>query len=248
MSVNTAMIIAGGAGTRLRPLTATTPKPMLPLCGAPFLTGMIARLGAQGVARVRLVVGADTAPFEPLRVEAARHGVTVEMVPEPEPLDTAGGVRSACDDLDEPFLVCNGDILTDVDVAAAAEAHRAAGAAATIVCTRVDDPSSYGVAVREGSRIVRFVEKPEPGALPGHDTVNAGTYVLDPEALREFPTGPLSFEREVFPTLLQQGARVEGFVDQGRVWADLGTPTRLLRGQRLVLDRALAWPPLQATP
>jgi NDP-sugar pyrophosphorylase family protein len=100
------------------------------------------------------------------------------------------------------------------------------------------------VIVREGSRITRFVEKPEPGSLPGQDTVNAGTYVLEPEAIARFPQGRLSFEREVFPGLLEQGAHLEGWVGEG-VWADLGTPERFLAGHRLALDGRLEWPSLE---
>jgi mannose-1-phosphate guanylyltransferase len=242
-----AMIVAGGAGTRLRPLTRSTPKPLLPFCGAPFLSGVIRRLAAVGVERVLLIVGPDPSPFEVLRSDARRHGVEVEAVPEPEPLDTAGGVREALDRVSGPFLVLNGDILTDVDVSAALEAHSRAAADATLVLTRVEDTSTFGVVVREGGRVRRFVEKPEPGTLPGHDTVNAGTYVLDPDALAQFPRGRLSFEREVFPRLLEQGAHIEGWVGSG-VWADLGTPERFLEGHRLALDGALRWPSVEDLP
>lgn len=245
--VRDAMIVAGGAGTRLRPLTRTTPKPLLPFCGAPFLSGVIRRLAAVGVRRVLLVVGADPSPFEVLRDDARQVGVTLESVPEPEPLDTAGGVREACDRVEGTFLVLNGDILTDVDLAGAIAAHHEARAAATLVLTRVADTSTFGVAVREGGRIVRFVEKPAPGTLPGHDNVNAGTYVLEPEAIARFPRGPLSFEREVFPGLVERGAHVEGWVGDG-VWADLGTPERFLAGHRFALDGDLRWPSLEELP
>jgi mannose-1-phosphate guanylyltransferase len=245
--VREAMIVAGGAGTRLLPLTLTTPKPLLPFCGAPFLEGVLRRLAAVGVERVLLVVGADTTPFAGLAASARRFGVEVVAVPEPEPLDTAGGVRSALEQVTGTFLVLNGDILTDVDLEAAIAAHDAAGAAATLVLTRVEDTSTFGVCVREGTRIVDFVEKPAPGTLPGQDTVNAGTYVLEPAALASFPEGRLSFERQVFPGLAADGAHLEGFVATG-VWADLGTPGRFLEGHRLALSGELAWPTLQDLP
>jgi len=238
----TALIVAGGRGTRLLPLTERVPKPMLPFCGAPFLAGLARRLGEAGVRRVGLVVGADTAPFVPLVALLAPHGIDVTLVPEPVPLDTAGGVRSATFDLAEPVLVLNGDVLSDLDVAALVAAHEAADAAATIALTRVPDTSTFGVCVLEGDRITAFVEKPAPGTLPGHDTVNAGAYVLAAGVLARFGEGPLSFEREVFPTLLAQGETIAGHVHEG-VWTDLGTPERFLEGQRLVLDGALAWPP-----
>ena len=253
MSVTDAMIVAGGRGTRLQPLTYTTPKPLVPFCGTPFLSGVIDRLGEAGIERVFLVVGADTDPFEMLRDDARAHGVELVMVPEPEPLDTAGGVRSALDLVNGPFLVLNGDILTDVDLTGVIAAHEQARADATIVLTRVDDTSSFGVCVREGwqdgdragTRIVEFVEKPEPGSLPGQDAVNAGTYVVDPEALARFPEGRLSFERAVFPGILRDGGHIEGVVDDG-VWADLGTPDRYRVGTQLVLSGACHWPPVQA--
>lgn len=244
MSVpTTALIVAGGRGTRLLPLTADVPKPMLPFCGAPFLAGLARRLGTAGVRRIGLVVGADTAPFLPLVDLLAPHGLEVFIVPEPEPLDTAGGVRAATAGLDEPVLVLNGDVLSDLDVAALVARHVGTGASATIALTRVPDTSTFGVCVLEGDRIAAFVEKPAPGTLPGHDTVNAGAYVLAAGVLAGFADGPLSFEREVFPGLLASGARLSGFVHEG-VWTDLGTPGRFLAGQRLVLDGALHWPPL----
>lgn len=247
MTVRDAMIVAGGRGTRLQPLTYTAPKPLLPFCGLAFLSGVIRRLAAAGVERVFLIVGADTAPFEVLRADASVHGVEVVMVPEPEPLDTAGGVRAAAADVSATFLVLNGDILTDVDLTALVQAHEEAGADATLTLTRVEDTSSYGVCVREGTRITDFVEKPEPGTLPGQDTINAGTYVLEPYVLDGFAEGRLSFERQVFPSIVQRGGHLEGFVWDG-VWADLGTPERYREGHRLALSGAMAWPSVDAVP
>jgi mannose-1-phosphate guanylyltransferase len=245
--IREAMIVAGGAGTRLLPLTRTTPKPLLPFCGAPFLEGVVRRLAEVGVERVLLVVGSDTAPFAELRGVVGDLDVAIDVVPEPEPLDTAGGVRSALDQVTGTFLVLNGDILTDVDLRGAVDAHDRARAAATLVLTRVEDTSTFGVCVRDGTRIVDFVEKPAPGTLPGQDAVNAGTYVLEPEALAGFPEGRLSFERQVFPGLVADGAHVEGWLDEG-VWADLGTPERYLAGHRLALDGELSWPTLASYP
>ena len=239
-----AMIVAGGAGTRLRPLTASTPKPLLPFCDTPFLAGVVARLAGFGVRHVLLVVGRDTAPFERLGPIARSYGVTVRAVPEPEPLDTAGGVRSALEQVSGTFLVLNGDILTDVDLGPVVDRHLVSGAGASLLLTRVEDTSTFGVCLRRGTRVVGFVEKPSPGWLPDQDTVNAGTYVFEPEVLARFPPGPLSFERDVFPTLVDDGVHIEGVVGEG-VWADLGTPERYLYGHRLALDGALAWPPLE---
>lgn len=240
-----AVIVAGGRGTRLQPLTHGTPKPLVEFCGEPFLVGVLRRLADAGVERVLLVVGSDTEPFEVLRPTAEALGIELESVPEPEPLDTAGGVRSVADRLRSPTLVCNGDILTDIDLQALVAHHHDTSATATLALTRVEDTSSFGVVVREGSRVTDFVEKPEPGSLPGQDTINAGTYVLDPAALLRFDEGRLSFERAVFPRLLEDGDRVEGFVWEG-AWADLGTPERLRSGTRMALDGDLHWPSVES--
>ncbi len=236
-----AVIVAGGRGTRLQPLTHGTPKPLVEFCGEPFLAGVLRRLARAGVERVLLVVGADTSPFDVLRPVAAELGVELEAVPEPTPLDTAGGVREVADRLRGPTLVCNGDILTDIDFRAIVDHHVEHGAAATLSLTRVEDTSSYGVCVRDGTRITSFVEKPAPGTLPGQDAINAGTYVLDPAALLRFERGRLSFERAVFPGLLDDGEHIEGFVWDG-AWADLGTPERLRAGTRMALAGELHWP------
>ncbi|MDX1510877.1 MAG: NDP-sugar synthase [Nitriliruptorales bacterium] len=238
--VREALVVAGGRGTRLQPLTFGVPKPLLPFCGQPFLAGVLQRLARAGVRRTWLIVGADSTPFRELQDVV---DMDLEVVPEPTPLDTAGGVRAVAAQLDGTVLVLNGDVLTDVDLAAAVSHHRAHRPAATIVLTRVDDTSSFGVCVREGSRIVDFVEKPPPGTLPGQDTVNAGTYVLEPEVLMAHPEGPLSFERDVFPGVLANGGTLEGVVWNG-VWSDLGTPDRWLEGTRLALAGDLDWPTL----
>lgn len=240
-----AVIVAGGRGTRLQPLTHDTPKPLVEFCGEPFLTGVLRRLAAAGVQRVLLVVGAETAPFEVLGPTAEALGLQLEAVPEPDPLDTAGGVRSVAERLRAPTLVCNGDILTDIDLPELVAHHAERGATATISLTRVQDTSSYGVCVRDGTRIADFVEKPAPGELPGQDTINAGTYVLDPAALLRFEPGRLSFERQVFPQLLADGEHLEGFVWEG-AWADLGTPDRWRGGTRMALDGELHWPGMEA--
>lgn len=246
LRVRTAMIVAGGAGTRMAPLTATTPKPLLPFCGAPLLEGMVRRLADVGVDRVGLIVGADTAPFGRFAAGISRRlAVTVEVIDEPEPLDTAGGVRLAAERLDGPFFVLNGDILTDLDLGALVDHHHRAAATATIALTRVDDTSTFGVCVLDGDRVIDFVEKPPSGTLDGHDTVNAGTYVLEPSVFDGLPSGRLSFERQVFPAVVARGATVAGHVSPA-CWADLGTPARYRAGHQLALNGSLRWPCLDA--
>lgn len=238
-----ALILAGGKGTRLAPLTDTRPKPLVPFCGEPFAAGLLRRLAAAGVTRVTFLIAQDPAPFAALDPLGAALGVRVEAVTEETPLDTAGAVRRLlAGGHDQPVLVCNGDVLTDLDFAALAAAHAEADAAATLALTRVDDTASYGVVVCDDhGRVRRFVEKPAPGTVPD-DTVNAGTYVLAPGVFDHFAgDGPLSFEREVFPGLLQAGAVLLGCVSDA-YWADLGTPQRYLDGTRAVVEGRCGWP------
>ena len=238
-----AVILAGGKGTRLRPLTDTRPKPLLPFAGDPFAAGLLRRLQAAGCTRATFLVGQDAAPFAPLHDVGAELGIAVDVATEPEPLDTAGAARDLLHGrVDGPAIVCNGDILTDLDYADLLSRHRAAGAVATLALTRVEDTSSFGVIELDADgRVRRFIEKPPAGSVAA-DTVNAGTYVLAPEAFDGFaPTGPLSFERAVFPGLVERGAVVLGVVDDA-FWMDLGTPQRYLAGQRAVLDGTCTWP------
>jgi mannose-1-phosphate guanylyltransferase len=238
-----AVILAGGKGTRLRPLTDTRPKPLVPFLGDPFAFGLLRRLAGVGTTRATFLVGQDAAPFAPLVEAGPQLGLDIAVATEEVPLDTAGAARRLlAEPHDGPVLVCNGDILTDLDYAELLAEHEAAGAAATIALTRVEDTSAFGVVVTDDARRVQhFVEKPAPGTLPD-DTVNAGTYVLSPDAFAAFPgDGPLSFERAVFPGLVEGGAVVLGVVSDAH-WEDLGTPQRYLSGTRAVLDGRCAWP------
>lgn len=237
-----ALVLAGGKGTRLRPLTDTRPKPLVPFMGAPLAAGLLRRLGEAGCERVTFLAGATAEPFAALASLEDRLGLAVDIATEEVPLDTAGAARRAVAGADEPVLVCNGDILTDLDYRALAAAHADSGALLTIALTRVADPSAFGVVVTDaGGRVSRFVEKPAAGAAPA-DTVNAGTYVLDPAALGGFAgDGPLSFEREVFPGLLESGAALLG-VPSDAYWGDLGTPSRYREGVAAVLDGRCSWP------
>ncbi len=238
-----AVILAGGRGTRLRPLTDTRPKPLVPFAGDPFAAGLLRRLAAAGCRRATFLVGADPAPFAPLERLGEALGLPVAVVAEPSPLDTAGAARDLVRaTASGPVVVCNGDILTDLDYAALIAAHDAAGATATLALTRVEDTSSFGVVVcDDAARVRRFVEKPPRGTVAA-DTVNAGTYVLAPDAFEGCPaSGPLSFERAVFPGLVEAGAPVLG-VAADAFWLDLGTPQRYLAGHRAVLSGRCAWP------
>lgn len=242
-----AVILAGGRGTRLRPLTDDRPKPLLPFLGAPFAAGLLRRLADTGCDRASVLVGADPEPFLPLVGLGEEVGVAVAVETEPTPLDTAGAARRLlARGVGDPVLVCNGDILTDLDYGELVQRHRAAGATATLALTTVDDTSSFGVVVCDpDGRVRRFVEKPPPGTLPDR-TVNAGTYVLAADAFAAFPgDGPLSFEKTVFPGLLEAGATVLGVTSEA-YWQDLGTPARYLSGHWDALEGRCAWPRAEA--
>ena len=219
-----AVVLVGGEGTRLRPLTLDQPKPVLPIGGVPFVALLLDRLAAAGVTRTVLSCG-----YLPERLRAGvgspPAGMEVEVVVEDEPLGTAGAIRfAALDRVDGPFLALNGDVLADADLAALVRAHRERGARATIGLTPVDDPTRYGVVVHgEDGAVERFVEKPPSadGLGPGPWWVNAGVYALDPSVLDRIPAGRMvSIEREVFPGLVGDGLSC---VRDAGYWRDIGT-------------------------
>jgi len=245
--VTCAVVLAGGAGSRLWPLTETVPKPMIEFAAEPFLYGVIRRLAQVGVNDIWVLVGKDSTPFRSLDALGKTLGVTVNTVCEIEPLGTAGGVRALCATWDQPFFVLNGDILTDVDLACVAREHAASGALGSLVVASVIDPSSYGVCQIADGRIIGFLEKPSVDECPGPALVNAGTYLIDPALLRSFGPGELSFERDVFPTAIRRGDALAAVVS-GNAWADLGTPARYRAGHRLVLDETIAWPSVTNLP
>ncbi|MDQ3793931.1 MAG: NDP-sugar synthase [Actinomycetota bacterium] len=221
-----AVLLVGGEGTRLRPLTETIPKPLIPLVDRPFLAHVLSRLARYGVEEV-LLSSPYLEPSFSAFVAGAQSDVVLTWIREEKPLGTGGAVANAVRGVDEPVFVLNGDILTDLDLRALGTKHREATAVATIALTRVEDARPYGlVALKDDDRVVEFREKPtEP--IPG--VVNAGTYALHPRALDGVPTDrPVSIEREVFPSLIERGEPVYGFLGTG-YWMDLGTPEKYLQ-------------------
>jgi mannose-1-phosphate guanylyltransferase len=220
-----AVVLVGGFGTRLRPLTNRVPKALLPIAHVPLLVRLIAQLERGGVDAVTLALGFLPEPF----VEAFPDGrcgrVALDYAIEPEPLDTAGAIRFAADSagIDETFVVANGDVLTDLSIADLVATHRAAEAEATIHLIGVEDPSAFGVVERDAAgRILRFVEKPPPGTEPSN-LVNAGTYVFEPSVLERIPTGRrVSVERETFPAVAA-GGRFHALPTDD-YWIDAGRP------------------------
>ncbi|HYP54961.1 MAG TPA: NDP-sugar synthase [Solirubrobacterales bacterium] len=232
-----AIVLVGGKGTRLRPLTETVPKPALTLVDRPFLAYMVEWLAAHGVEEVILACGfLPDVLREALAGEEGRAGVRIRYVAEPEPLGTAGAIRFAADqagDIGETFFALNGDVLTDLDLTALLAAHRERGARATIGLHPVEDSSAYGV-VRSAAdgEVLEFAEKTGEAA-PGE--VNAGMYALDRSVLDLIPPGrAVSIEREIFPGLARDGLyglRLEGY------WMDIGTPERYLQASWDILER-----------
>lgn len=224
-------MLVGGAGTRLRPLTLTVPKQVLPIVEVPMIERVLAYLAGHGVDEAVLSLGYLHDAFANLFPEGRCGAVRLTYAVEPEPLDTAGAVRFAARyaGIDERFLVVNGDILTDLDITAMVAFHHDRGAEATISLAKVPDPSAFGlVPIDEHGRVSAFVEKPAPGAV-GPSLVNAGTYVLEPSVLERIPEGRVSIEREVFPVLAIDES-LYGF-DTPDYWTDTGTPMQYLEAQ-----------------
>lgn len=235
-----AVVLVGGFGTRLRPLTNTVPKPMLPVGHEPIIARLVANLTRGGVTEVTLALGFKPEPFVEAFPDGTCGGARLRYAVEPEPLDTAGAIRFAADasGIDDTFVVANGDVLTDLDVAALVDFHRARHAEATLHLIGVDDPSAFGVvALDDLGRVQRFVEKPPPGTAPSN-LVNAGTYVLEPTVLERITPGrPASIERETFPAVAAEGglfalATDDYWIDTGRPETYLAANLDLLAGRR----------------
>ena len=242
-----AVVLVGGKGTRLRPLTYTTPKPLLPIAGVPFLARQLTWLAAHGVRDVVLSLGYLPDAFR-AQFPGDQHGdLRISYAVEDEPLGTAGAIRFAAehfrDGTDQRLVVCNGDVLTGLDLGALVRFHEHRRAVATIALTEVEDPSLFGVVpTRADGAVVAFVEKPPKGRAPTR-WINAGTYVLEPEVLARIPSGvAVSIERETFPGLLDREERLYGCADDS-YWIDIGTPESYLCAHADVLAGALGEPP-----
>jgi NDP-sugar pyrophosphorylase family protein len=230
-----AVILAGGEGTRLRPLTLSVPKPVVPIVDRPLLRHQLDLLSAAGIDEIVFSVA-----YEPRRVKAVFGdgrdlGKSILYAVEATPLGTGGAVKNAQPHLDDLTVVLNGDILTDVDLAAVVADHKRSHARATLVLTPVPDPSAFGLVEVDGAgRVRRFIEKPQPSEVTT-DTINAGIYVLDTSTLDLMPPGEVhSIERAFFPNLLRRGDLVRAHVHRG-YWIDVGTPAKYLQVHRDIL-------------
>ena len=229
-----AVLLVGGQGTRLRPLTVNTPKPMLPVAGVPFTVHQITRARDAGVTRIVLATSYRADVFRAF-VDDADLGIEVVIATEDEPLGTGGAIRHVLPYLtsgpDEPVLVFNGDVLAGLDIAGLVQAHRDRDADVTLYLTPVDDPRAYGLVPTDADgRVTAFLEKPQTPEEIVTDQINAGCYVFRRSVIDAIPAGrPVSVERETFPGLLAAGAGVYGVVDTG-YWLDLGTPLSFVKG------------------
>lgn len=236
-----ALILAGGFGTRMRPLTDVVPKSLLPIANRPFLEHQIQLLAKHGIHDVVLLTGYLPEEFGPFSSQMQQsYGVRVEISTEDKPLGTAGAVRSKLDELDGPTLVFNGDVLTDVDLTALLDLHRSKEAAVTIYLRPVSDATGYGVVPLDGDgRVLEFREKPPPEIARLGGLINAGTYVLDPRVLKRVPGDTFwQFEQNLFPELLADSEPMYGYPSEA-YWLDIGTPERYLQANFDVLERKL---------
>ncbi len=234
-----AVILVGGEGTRLRPLTCNTTKAMVPVLNKPFLEHLLGYLKGHGVTDIILAMSYLPQGIKDYFGGGAGLGVSLSYLVEEEPLGTAGAVKNAEGYLGESFLMLNGDIFTDLDITAMIDFHRRKKAAATIAVTPVEDPTAYGlIETDDNGRITRFREKPARDEVTTNN-INAGIYVLEPDILAKIPPGKkVSIERETFQDLLSQGEAVYAY-SSAAYWLDMGTPEKYLRlNHDLLLGRA----------
>jgi mannose-1-phosphate guanylyltransferase len=224
-----AVVLVGGTGTRLRPLTLSAPKPMLPTAGLPFLTHLLSRIAAAGIEHVILGTAYKASVFEAEFGDGSKLGLQIEYVYEEHPLGTGGGIANVSPKLRyDTAMVFNGDVLSGADLGQLLAHHRDHDADLTLHLVRVGDPRAFGCVPTDGDNLVTaFLEKTQD---PPTDQINAGCYVFKREVIDRIPRGrEVSVEREVFPSLLSDGVRVCGYVD-ATYWRDMGTPEDFVRG------------------
>ena len=231
-----ALVLVGGFGTRLRPLTEHTPKQMLPICGVPMIEWVVSHLADHGIEEIGLALGYRPDAFLAAYPDGRIAGIPYKVALEPEARGTAGAIRFAAleMELNEPFLVLNGDVLTDLDIGALLSFHQEREAEATIALQAVADPSRFGVVTTsDDGRVREFIEKPPANSSPSN-TINAGTYVLNPSVIARIPdTRPVSIERETFPEMAL--AETLFALESDTYWLDTGTPKQFLEANLDVL-------------
>jgi mannose-1-phosphate guanylyltransferase len=232
-----ALILAGGEGTRLRPLTSTVPKPVVPLVDRPFITYMLEWLRRHGVDDVIMSCGFMASGVRNVLGDGSQLGLRLRYVEEPAPMGTGGAVKFAEQLLDERFLMLNGDVLTDLDLTPQLVQHEETGARATLALIGVEDPTAYGLVIlNEDRSVAEFLEKPAPDQIHTN-LISAGAYVLERSVLDILePNQPASIERDVFPRLVGDG--LYGYPAEG-YWLDIGTPQRYLQGTFDIIEHTV---------
>jgi NDP-sugar pyrophosphorylase family protein len=244
-----AILLAGGKGTRLRPLTIHTPKPIVPILERPFLHYQLDLLKqVPEIDEVILSLNYQPRRIEEIFGDGSETGMSIRYVVEPAPLGTAGAVRYAGESLHDSVVVFNGDVLTNVDLAGVIARHRARKALATIVLTPVKNPSAYGLVETDADgNILRFLEKPKPDEIKC-DTINAGIYVLEPSTFDRIPKDtPWSIERSFFPSLIERRETFVAVTHRG-YWIDIGTPDKYMQAHRDIMDQRYRTPPFADGP
>lgn len=234
-----AIVLVGGEGTRLRPLTFGTPKPMVPIMNVPFLARTLERLCDVGIRDVILPAGYMPQAITEYFGDGSRLGMNITYVIEDEPLGTAGAIKNVEQHINGPFFVMNGDILTSLDLEAMIAYHREKRGLGVLHLIKVEDPSAFGCVVHDQSgRITQFVEKPPKGEEPTNE-INAGTYLLEPDVLALIPPGRnVSIERETFPKILAEGHALYAYTTAD-YWMDVGRPEQYLNAHRDILSGAM---------
>jgi NDP-sugar pyrophosphorylase family protein len=232
-----AILLAGGKGTRLRPLTIHTPKPIVPIFNRPFLRYQLDLLKrVPEIDEVILSLNYQPRRIEEMFGDGSDAGLAIRYVVEPSPLGTAGAIRYVGETMSEAVVVFNGDVLTAIDLAEIIALHRERRAKATIVLTPVENPSAYGLVETDPSgNILRFLEKPNPDEITCN-TINAGVYVLEPDTFDRIPKDTAwSIERSFFPSLIERGETFVAYVSRG-YWIDIGTPEKYMQVHRDIMD------------
>lgn len=228
-----AVILAGGMGTRLRPLTLNTPKPIVPIGNQPFLLRQINALKKAGISEIILSLNYQPTAIQEVLGDGSDFDVNLKYVIEPVPLGTAGAYKFAGKYLDTTAIVLNGDILTDINLQSVIKNHEKNNAAASIVLTKVENPSAYGLVETDNNhKVLRFLEKPKPDEIEKLyiNTINAGIYILEPRILEMIPESEkYSFENQLFPGLLERKEKLYSYTAQDDYWIDIGTHQRYLQ-------------------
>lgn len=240
-----AVIIAGGLGTRLRPLTNNTPKPIVPVVNRPFVVHQIEHLVKHGVDEIIINLHYLSGEIKKIMEEEKKQwGIKIYYSIEESPLGTAGAVKNAEQFFDdEPMIVFNGDILTDLNITKLVNFHREKKATVTLTLTEVEDPTAFGLILRDDNdRVTRFIEKPGWNTVNAvkAKTINAGTYVVDPKIFNEVPCGEkYSFERQLYPSLLKKGVPIYGYLSKS-YWLDIGNPQKYKEVHEAILQGRVA--------